>query len=139
MQITREADYAIRCVLHLSESEGEIVMVNEIAKARKIPRSFLAKILQRLAKAGIIKSFRGVNGGYQLAKSPEKINLLDVIEAIDGPVAMNRCAIDRRMCSLSDECVVHPVWVELRKETERRLRKIDFRRLMVLQVGVVKG
>ncbi len=130
MQITRQADYAIRCVLYLSEFEDEIIMVNAIARAKKIPRSFLAKILQKLAKAKIVKSFRGINGGYQLAKSPKEINLLDVIEAIDGPVAMNRCAIDKRMCSLSNECSVHPVWLEIRKEVEKRLKKENFARLI---------
>lgn len=130
MQITRQADYAIRCVLYLSKFEDEIIMVNAIARAKKIPRSFLAKILQKLAKARIVKSFRGINGGYQLAKSPKEINLLDVIEAIDGPVAMNRCAIDKRMCSLSNECSVHPVWIEIRKEVEKRLKKENFARLI---------
>jgi len=139
MQITREADYAIRCVLHLSQYHGEVKVVDEIARAKSIPRVFLSKILQKLSRAGIVRSYRGVKGGFELAKRPGDISLLDVIEAIDGPVAMNRCAIDRRLCSLSDECVVHPVWVELRKETERRLRKIDFRRLVALQAGVVKG
>lgn len=130
MQITREADYAIRCVLYLSEPQGRVIMVDEIAKAKKIPKSFLAKILQKLAKVGIVKSFRGVKGGFQLAKKPKSISLLDVIEAIDGTVAMNRCAIDKRMCSLSNECSVHPVWVELRKEVEARLRETDFNKLI---------
>jgi Rrf2 family protein len=133
MQITREADYAIRCVLYLSEPQGEVIMVDKIAKAKKIPKSFLAKILQKLTKAGIVKSFRGVKGGFQLVKKPQAISLLDVIEAIDGPVAMNRCAIDKRMCSLSNECSVHPVWVELRKEVEARLRKTDFKKLITVK------
>ncbi len=133
MQITREADYAIRCVLYLSEPQGEVIMVDKIAKAKKIPKSFLAKILQKLTKAGIVKSFRGVKGGFQLTVKPQKISLLDVIEAIDGPVAMNRCAIDKRMCSLSNECSVHPVWVELRKEVEARLRKTDFKKLLTVK------
>jgi Rrf2 family protein len=139
MQITREADYAIRCVLYLSQYYGEVKVVDEIARAKSIPRVFLSKILQKLSRAGIVRSHRGVKGGFELAKRPGDISLLDVIEAIDGPVAMNRCAIDRRLCSLSDECVVHPVWVELRKEIERRLRKIDFGRLVALQARVVKG
>ena len=126
MQITRQTDYAVRCVLYLSKEPQRITTVNEIAKPMHIPKSFLAKILQSLVKAGIVESTRGVKGGFQLVRKLKEITLLDVIEAIEGPVAMNRCAIDKRMCSLSNTCSVHPVWVELRKECERRLRRCDF-------------
>ncbi len=129
MQITREADYAIRCILHLAESPGEVVMVGGIAKAKSIPKSFLAKILQKLARANIVKSLIGVNGGFQLAKKSEKINLLDVILAIEGPVAMNKCAIDKKNCSLHNACPVHPVWLEIKEEVERRLKSYNFAKL----------
>ncbi|MEW6739929.1 MAG: Rrf2 family transcriptional regulator [Nitrospirota bacterium] len=131
MEITRETDYAIRCVLHLSEAPNDVIMVDEIAKAKSIPKSFLSKILQKLAKANIVKSYRGVKGGFQIAKAPREINLLDVIDAIEGPVAMNRCAVNKKFCSLSSNCTVHPVWVELRKDVEKKLKKIDFARLIV--------
>ncbi|BCB96524.1 Rrf2 family transcriptional regulator [Dissulfurispira thermophila] len=131
MEITRETDYAIRCVLYLSERPDDVVMVEEIAKAKSIPKSFLSKILQKLVKADIVKSYRGVKGGFQIAKSPKQINLLDVIEAVDGVVAMNRCAIDRKFCNLSHNCSIHPIWVELKKEVEKTLKKIDFARLIV--------
>jgi Rrf2 family protein len=130
MEITRETDYAIRCVIHLAESPNDVIMVDEIAKARAIPKSFLSKILQKLAKANIVKSYRGVKGGFQIAKSPKEISLLDVIEAVEGLVAMNRCAVDRKFCSLSNNCTVHPIWVELRKDVEKKLKKIDFAKLI---------
>lgn len=126
MEITRETDYAIRCVLYLSERPDDVVMVEEIAKAKSIPRSFLSKILQKLVKANIVKSFRGVNGGFQIAKSPKAISLLDVIEAIEGVIAMNICAVDRNSCGLSHSCSVHPIWIELREEVEKKLKKINF-------------
>jgi Rrf2 family protein len=130
MQITRETDYAIRCVLHLSESPNDAIVVDEIARARDIPKSFLSKILQKLTKANIVKSYRGVKGGFQIAKKPKQISLLDVIEATEGPVAMNRCAVNRKVCSLSYNCAVHPIWVELRKDVEKKLKKTDFAKLI---------
>lgn len=130
MEITRETDYAIRCVLHLSEAPNNVIMVDEIAKAKSIPKSFLSKILQKLAKANIVKSYRGVKGGFQTAKAPREISLLDVIEAIEGPVAINRCAVNRKVCSLSSSCAVHPIWVELRKNVEKKLKKTDFAKLI---------
>ncbi len=107
MQITRETDYAIRCVYYLAGKKGEVTMVDEIARKMDTPKSFLAKILQKLARAGIVESFRGVKGGFRLAMSPRQISLLDVIEAIQGPVVMNICAMGKEMCRLSDTCFIH--------------------------------
>jgi Rrf2 family protein len=128
--ITRKTDYAIRCVLHLAESDKDVVMINEIAAHRDIPKSFLAKILQTLAKAGIVESLRGVQGGFRLARKPSHISLLDIVEAMEGPVAMNICAVDKKKCSFSSTCVVHPVWVDIRKDVEDRLRQWDFAKLL---------
>ena len=130
MEITRETDYAIRCVLYLARKKEKVLMVDEISRNMAIPRSFLAKILQKLTKGKIVTSFRGVKGGFQLAKRPEEISLLDVIEIIEGPVAMNACAVDKKVCSFSGTCTVHPVWVELRKVTESYLRNTDFGKLL---------
>jgi Rrf2 family protein len=129
MQITRQTDYAIRCVLYLSRHKDHIVMSDEIANQMSIPKSFLAKILQRLTKGGIVKSFRGIKGGFQLAKEPGQITLFCVIDTIQGPTAMNRCAVDKYSCRFSDACTVHPVWVELRGKVEEYLRKITFEKL----------
>lgn len=129
MEITRETDYAIRCVLYLSRKEDSIIMADEISRAMSVPKSFLAKILQKLAKAGVVTSFRGVKGGFRLAKKPKQITLLDIIEAIEGPAAMNRCAVDASLCNFSSTCAVHPVWVKLRRIVEDYLRKTDFKAL----------
>jgi len=126
MQITRETDYGIRCVYYLACKGGEVTMVDEIARKVYSPKSFVAKILQKLARADIVKSYRGVKGGFTLAKKPKDINLLDVIEAVQGPVVMNVCALDKRLCRLSKTCSIHPVWVDVRKQVERLLRKRTF-------------
>jgi Rrf2 family protein len=129
MQITRETDYAIRCVDYLSDKWGSVTMVDEIAKGKCVPKSFLAKILQKLTKASIVKSYRGVKGGFELARPPKEITLLEVIEAIQGPVAMNVCAVNEAMCGFSSSCAVHPVWMEIRREVEKILEKKNFAKL----------
>lgn len=126
MQITRETDYAIRCVYYLAKKPDKVIMVDEIAKEMLIPKSFLAKILQKLTKAKIVKSYRGVKGGFQILKKPEVISIYNVITAIEGPVAMNICAIDKRRCRLSNQCLIHPVWVNLRNDIERILKNKKF-------------
>jgi Rrf2 family protein len=128
MEITRETDYAIRCILYLSGRPGEINMIDVIAREMQIPKSFLAKILQKLARASLVKSFRGVKGGFQLARLPEEISLLDVMEAIEGEVSMNVCALDQTLCGRSKTCPVHPIWVEIRKDFRKILKKYNFAR-----------
>ena len=126
MQITRETDYAMRCVLYLSSRTDRTVMVDEIAREMATPKSFLAKILQKLAKAEIVRSFRGVKGGFRLERKPEDISLLDVIEAIEGVVALNACAVDDTICGFSSTCAVHPVWIKLRGEFTELLKRHNF-------------
>jgi Rrf2 family protein len=126
LSIKRETDYAIRCVYYLSGKSDEVIMVDEIAREMCIPKSFLAKILQKLAKSNIVKSYVGVKGGFILAGNPGDITLYDVIDAVEGPVAMNRCTVKKKECSLSSACKVHPVWVSVRQEVERMLREKNF-------------
>jgi Rrf2 family protein len=104
-------------------------MVNDISEAMMVPKSFLAKILQKLVRAGIVRSFRGVKGGFRLGRAPSEINLLEVIEAIDGPIETNRCVLDPGSCELNRLCPVHPVWVEIKSDIEKRLRSWDFAKL----------
>jgi len=126
MYVTRKADYAVRCILHLSKNPSKVITVSDISKSMKIPMSFLAKILQSLMKQDIVKSVRGVKGGFRLAKKPADVNLLQVIEAVQGPSAANICAIDKSLCRLSKTCSVHPVWVEIRELVEKRLKEETF-------------
>ncbi len=130
MHITREADYAVRCVLHLASNTGRAVSVGEVAKRKDVPRQFAAKILQKLTKAGIVRPRRGAGGGYTLARDPQDITLLDVYETASGPLALNICAANEKNCDRSPTCPVHPVWVGLTEELAARMKSWDFRRLL---------
>lgn len=123
MLVTRETDYAVRCVLYLAREKDLVANVTEIARAMHIPKTFLAKILQRLIRSGIVGSLRGMHGGFRLAKKPADITLLAIMEAIQGPAGINVCAVDNKKCHMSSSCAVHPVWVDIRREVEDRLRK----------------
>ncbi len=99
MQITREGDYGIRSILYLSRQPfKKISFVNEISEEYKIPRSFLAKILQKLVKAKIVRSYRGVKGGFSLTRQARDINMLEVLEAIEGKICLNICLADKKKC-----------------------------------------
>src|SRR5690554_630623 len=100
MRITQEADYALRAIYYLSTlEEGTKASANVIARSQNIPLRFLLKLLQKLRNAGLVESYMGVNGGYALSRKPKDISFLDVIEAIDGPVYINRCLYDPESCN----------------------------------------
>lgn len=127
MQLTREGDYGIRSVLYLARQPyKKISFVTEIADEYKIPRSFLAKILQKLVKAKIVRSYRGVKGGFSLARQAKEISVLDVLEAIEGRLTMNVCLADRKKCDFSRHCPIHGVWANVQAKVADVLKKSTF-------------
>jgi Rrf2 family protein len=130
MLVTRETDYAVRTVLYLARDRSRRASVTEIAEAMRIPKCFLAKLLQRLVRHHILSSSRGVSGGFQLAQKPADVNLLSIVEAVQGPAGINVCAIDSKRCEMSKTCTVHPVWVDVRKEVEKRLKRETIAKLI---------
>src|SRR5262245_38799500 len=105
MQITRQADYAIRAVYHVAKlGTNQHVATRQIAEEQRIPASFLAKIISQLSIAGLLQTTRGARGGVTLARPAEKITLLDVVEAIDGPIALNECVNDTTGCEFGETC-----------------------------------
>jgi Rrf2 family protein len=130
MLITRETDYAVRCVLYLARKPEQRTIVDEIAQCMHIPKHYLAKILQRLVREGIVESVRGIKGGYRLLKPSKEISLMDILGTIQGAVPVNVCALDKRRCQLSSTCSVHPIWVEIRKDIETRLKRETIDKLM---------
>ncbi len=130
MQITRQADYAIRAVRYLARQGNQRAATSTVAKEMKIPPSFLAKIISQLSISGLVHTSRGARGGVILARPPEEITLLEVVEAIDGPILLNECVGDPGSCEFSDECAMHPIWVEAQELLTRRLRETTFAQLV---------
>jgi Rrf2 family protein len=132
MQITRQADYAIRAVRYLAkQGPNQRSATSTVAQEMKIPPSFLAKIISQLSIAGLLHTSRGARGGVTLAREAKEISLLDVVEAIDGPILLNECVGDPADCDFSDDCLVHPIWVEAQEALVKRLRETRFDQLAV--------
>ena len=107
MELTRQADYAIRCVLEVARP-GRLAAA-EIATRQGLSPSFVGKIVGSLARAGILETRRGASGGVQLGRPPRDISILEVVEAVQGPIRLNRCVRVPPACSLVETCPVSPV------------------------------
>jgi Rrf2 family protein len=131
MQITRQADYAVRAVLYLSRlGTSQRAATSEVAEEQHIPPSFLAKIISQLSIAGLLHTSRGARGGVTLAREPKEITLLEVVEAIDGPIQLNECAGENGACLFDHECPLRSVWCDAQDDLVTRLRGTNFAELM---------
>ena len=111
LRISRKIDYGLRAMIYLSSIPQEsVVPFREIARQMDVPEDFLAKILKTLVDQGLVKSTRGPHGGYALARPPPAISFLDVIEAVEGPVALNVCLDGEDACGHSTQCTMVSVW-----------------------------
>lgn len=107
MQITRAGEYGVLGLMHLARcSPGQRAMIDEVSRQQRIPKSFLAKIFQNLAKAGLVHSIRGSHGGFALLKSPDEISVLEVIEAVEGKIVLQRCRMDKPDCEHAGGCAL---------------------------------
>jgi Rrf2 family protein len=127
MQITRQADYALRAIYYLAKiGPGSRASTSQIAKEQHIPPSFLAKIISQLSVAGLLHTSRGARGGVMLARDVEDITMLDVVEAIDGPIMLNECVEDGHGCDFEEDCPMRVMWVDIQNDIVSRLKGTTF-------------
>ncbi len=130
MQLTRGADYAVRVMIQLAlpESDGR-VSLPELAEATDAPESFLSKVLQSLARAGLITSRRGQAGGFRITSRGRDSSMREVIEAVDGPICLNVCLVHGRSCARKAHCPAHPVWARAQQAMFDVLSHVTIRAL----------
>src|SRR5215813_9958714 len=125
LKLTKKADYALMAMKDLAEHAHETARsVNDVAASYGIPPQVLAKILQRLAKAGLLHSQHGINGGYTLARDANTISAFEVIQAIDGPLFITSCVTVRGECGQSDRCTVREPLRKVNESIEQVLKRI---------------
>lgn len=120
MQISRKSDYALRAMVYVAAWDNDkICSINEISDAEKVPREYLAKILKELSLQGFLHSYKGINGGYRLARPRKDITFLNIIEAMQGKIAVNDCIrhSNPEGCSRKPGCAMHDFW----KAEQRRV------------------
>lgn len=125
LKLTKKADYGLMAMRHLAEHADQgACSAKDVADSYGIPQEALAKILQRLAKAGLLHSQHGINGGYTLARAPETISAFEVIRAIDGPLFITSCVTVRGECDQTDRCNIREPLRKVNSSIEEVLRRI---------------
>src|SRR5467141_5193059 len=125
LKLTKKADYGLMAMKHLAEhAQNGACSAKDVAEAYGIPQEALAKILQRLVKAGLLHSQHGTNGGYTLARDPASITAFEVIRAIDGPLFITSCVTVRGECDQSDRCTVREPLRKVNESIEQVLKNI---------------
>jgi Rrf2 family protein len=131
MRLTKAGEYAIMCVFYMAKHEkGKVISLNRIAKAMDIPKQFLSKIVQQLSRSGILESLQGPKGGCRLLVAPEKLSILDVVEAIMGKILLNDCIQSSSTCGRKVRCAVHLVWSKAENQLRQTLREATFDKLV---------
>jgi Rrf2 family protein len=130
MQLTRAADYAVRVMVHLAGAPPTTrASRSELAASVDCPEQFLSKVLQSLNKAGLVISHRGNTGGFELPPGRRHSSVLEIIEAVEGPIRLNVCLDVRGECDQASFCVVYPVWKDAQNALTAVLREATIDRL----------
>jgi len=132
MKLNQATDYAFRMVLHMALlPSGSKVTGAVLAEQELIPERFLLKIMRSLIAAGIMKSFRGVDGGFALNRNPQEISLFDVIRAVEGDAYLQRCLYDVGSCSKSckGNCAIKEAMGAIQHQLINQLEEVDFKTL----------
>ncbi len=128
MKLSLVTEYGIRGMVHLATAERDRrVSLEEICESGSIPRNYLSKIFQSLVKAGLIVSFRGRGGGFSLARAPERISLMDLVQSLEGESSLTRCVVRAQNCDEGAPCLVHQFWSTAESKMRNELAKCSLK------------
>ncbi|AXA84563.1 SUF system Fe-S cluster assembly regulator [Lysobacter oculi] len=125
LRVTKLTDYATLVMTVLAAAPEAVLSAAELAERAGIELPTAAKVLKPLAQAGLVEGFRGANGGYRLARDPHEVSLADIVEAMEGPLAMTECSIHEGQCGIEDSCGVRGNWQRVNTVIAQALREVS--------------
>jgi FeS assembly SUF system regulator len=126
LRLSNFADYGVVIMTAASRADGELVAASQVSGQTGIPVPTVAKLMNHLARAGLLVSHRGVSGGFALSRPPREISLADIVEAIDGPIALTHCCTDDvARCELHGRCTVRPHWEPVNRAVRAALSDVS--------------
>jgi len=129
LRMSKLTDYGTVVLACLANSEHPLYSASEVAQRTRLAHPTVSKLLKALAKAGLVTSSRGAQGGYQLARDPDAISAAEILDALEGPVAITECSAQGSQCELEAICSVGHVWQRINREIRRALDEISLEQL----------
>lgn len=130
LRVTKLTDYATVVLTALAARPAAVLSAAELAEQAGLEVPTVAKLLKPLAQAGLVEGFRGVNGGYRLARAADAINLVDIVEAMEGPLGMTECSVHAGACGIEHSCGVRANWRRINDVVADALRGISLAQML---------
>ena len=140
MKISTKGRYGLRILLDLAlYGQDEPRLMKDISRSKQISEKYISRLILPLNEAGFITSFRGAKGGLKLAKPPKEITLLEIVEAMEGRIAIVDCVFDKEFCPKSDDCSACKVWTSLNKKIRKQMDEITLKDLLKSEKNKTKN
>ena len=130
LRVTRLTDYATVVLTVLAARPGDVLSAADLASAAGLELPTVAKVLRPLAQAGLVEGFRGAAGGYRLAREPAEISLVEIVEAMEGPLGMTECSLHDGACGIQDSCGVRANWRRINDVVADALRAVTLAEML---------
>ncbi len=124
LRISKLTDYAILVMVELGEARTEVLSAQVLADRSNLELPTVSKVLKLLSRAGLVRSYRGVNGGYSIERPAQEISVAEIIAAIEGPIAMTECSVEVGLCSQEDNCNLRSNWQRISSAVARALENV---------------
>ena len=130
LRVTKLTDYATLVLTVLAARPGDVLSAPDLAEHAGLEAPTVAKVLKPLAQAGLVEGFRGANGGYRLARDPAAINLVEIVEAMEGPLGMTECSLHDGQCGIDQSCGVRANWRRINDVVADALRGVSLAEML---------
>lgn len=125
MRISSKIKYAVRAMIDMiNQKDASLLQIKDIAKRQKLSVSYLENIFSVLSAKGLLKSEKGKGGGFSLAKNPDEIKLLDIVDALEGRPKISKCLSSDYNCSMKDTCPTKSIWKKLNSKIEKEMASV---------------
>lgn len=139
LRVTKLTDYATVVLTVLAARPGTVLSAPDLAELAGLEVPTVAKLLKPLAQAGLVASFRGANGGYRLARPAAAISLVEIVEAMEGPLAMTECSVHAGQCGIEHSCGVRANWRRINDVVADALREVTLAQMLVAPAARAEG
>ena len=130
LRVTKLTDYASVVLTVLASDPAAVLSASELAERAGLEVPTVAKLLKPLAQTGLVEGFRGANGGYKLARDAADISLVEIVEAMEGPLGMTECSVHAGQCGIEDSCGVRANWRRINDVVADALRGVSLAQML---------